>query len=95
MPERVDRITNASVYVLEVGPPQANQLQTLEDLELKGLVGLYRVGEKNRDQIKKDQASYLAQSDFLPTPSVMKGFMEPLGSPRMPLTSRGVDLSRS
>ena len=82
LPDRVGRIANASVFTLEVGPPQANQLQTLEDLESQGLVGLYKVGKKTREQVEMDQRSYLRASDFLPTPTVLKGFLEPLGATR-------------
>ena len=47
LPERVERISAASVYRLKVGPPRPNQLQTMDDLEEKGLVGLYRLEAKN------------------------------------------------
>ena len=52
-PDRVDRIQAASVFLLKVGPPQPNQLQTKQDLEERGLVGLYRIGEKTPTRHKR------------------------------------------
>jgi len=77
LPERVDRIRAASVFLLNVGPPQPNQMQTQEDLEERGLVGLYRVGEKSAQQIRAGQESYLKASDFMPTPAVLLSFWGP------------------
>lgn len=95
LPERVSRIANASVYVLEVGPPQPNQLQTQEDLEAQGLVGLYRTAKKEKKQINQDQQAYLTSSDFDPSPSVLRGFLEPMGNPGARLPKLDQDLSRS
>lgn len=78
-PDRVDRIRAASVFLLQVGPPQPNQLQTLQDLEDRGLVGLYRVGEKSPPDIRQGQETYLKESDFMPTPAILMGFWGPRG----------------
>lgn len=79
LPERVERIAKASVFFLSVGPPQPNQLQTTEDLEAQGLVGLYKGPRKSAGQTATDQRDYLDQSDFTPTPSALSGFLGPLG----------------
>ena len=73
-PERVARIAAASVYVLEVGPPRPNRMQTQEELVRQGLVGLYRVGRKDPERIARDQKSYLEESQFVPSPGVLKNF---------------------
>lgn len=78
-PDRVDRIQAASVFLLKVGPPQPNQLQNRRDLEERGLVGLYRTGEKPTRDIRQGQATYLRESDFLPTPAILMGFWGPRG----------------
>ena len=78
-PDRVDRIQAASVFLLKVGPPQPNQLQTLKDLQERGLVGLYRIGEKAPHDIRQGQENYLRESDFLPTPAILMGFWGPRG----------------
>lgn len=78
LPDRVERISAASVYLLRVGPPRPNQLQNLEDLEEQGMVGLYRVGKKPDDDVRQGQRSYLDSSPFAPSPGVLKGFLGPL-----------------
>jgi hypothetical protein len=78
LPERVERISAASVYLLRVGPPRPNQLQNMEDLVEQGMVGLYRLGKKADDDVRKGQAHYLETSPFAPSPSVLKGFLGPL-----------------
>ncbi|ADK86469.1 hypothetical protein Deba_3116 [Desulfarculus baarsii DSM 2075] len=78
-PERVTRIVTASVYELVVGPPKPNQIQTMDDLLEQGLVGLYRTGRKDATRAREDQRRYLAESDFDPTPALLKGFFGPMG----------------
>ncbi|KIX11901.1 hypothetical protein [Dethiosulfatarculus sandiegensis] len=78
LPDRVARISQASVFLLKVGPPRPNQMQTLDDLEQRGLVGLYRVGKKKEAAIQKGQESYLQESDFTPSPDVLLSFLGPL-----------------
>ena len=79
LPDRVDRIKSASVFMLSVGPPIPNQMQTQEDLLERGLVGLYRTGKKSEVAVRRDQESYLRQSDFTPSPGALRSIMEPLG----------------
>lgn len=81
-PERVQRIATASIFHLQVGPPRPNQLQTLEGLESDGLVGLYRVGKKDDQATRADQESYLAQSEFLPSPEALRYLLGELGPSR-------------
>jgi hypothetical protein len=76
LPERVERISAASVYRLKVGPPRPNQLQTMDDLEEKGLVGLYRLEAKNPEAIRSDQAQYLRASPFAPAPGALRSYMD-------------------
>lgn len=78
LPDRVARISQASVFLLKVGPPKPNQMQTLDDLEQRGLVGLYRVGKKKEAAIQKEQENYLSESDFSPSPEVLLSFLGPL-----------------
>ncbi len=77
LPDRVERIAAASVFLLRVGPPQPNQMQNLADLLARGVVGLYRQGKKPAEQAQSDQRTYLAQSDFLPSPAVLLDFLGP------------------
>ncbi len=81
-PERVDRISSASVFILRVGPPRPNQMQTREALEEEGLVGLYRFGKKDQDQVRTGQESYLKETDFLPSPGTLRGMLGPLNANR-------------
>ncbi len=81
-PERVDRISSASIYLLRVGPPRPNQLQTQESLESEGLVGLYRLTRKEDTAIHSDQERYLSQSDFQPSPSALLELLGPLAPSR-------------
>lgn len=81
-PERVQRIASASVFLLRVGPPRPNQLQTMEGLESEGLVGLYRVGKKDDQAARTDQERYLAQSEFLPSPEALRDLLGDLGPSR-------------
>ncbi len=76
LPDRVDRISAASVYLLRVGPPRPNQMQNLEDLHEKGVVGLYRFGKKSREDAARSQHEYLQNSDFTPTPSMLFSFLD-------------------
>ena len=78
-PDRVERIAAASVYDLVVGPPKPNQINSLEDLAEQGIVGLYRVAKKAEAQIAADQKRYLEESDFMPSPAILKSFLGPLG----------------
>lgn len=78
-PDRVERIAAASVYDLVVGPPKPNQINSLEDLAEKGIVGLYRIAKKADERIEADQKRYLDESDFLPSPAMLKSFLGPLG----------------
>ena len=80
LPDRVERIAAASVYHLEVGPPRPNQMQTLEDLLAKGMVGLYRVGKKSEAEIRAGQARYLAESPFAPAPGVLRHYLGPIAT---------------
>ena len=57
-------------------------MQTLENLEADGLVGLYRVGRKEDGEVRADQERYLSQSDFQPSPSVLRDLLGPLGPAR-------------
>jgi hypothetical protein len=50
-------------------------MQNQKDLEHKGLVGLYRVGKKSEDEVRNSQQTYLRQTDFLPSPEVLKVFL--------------------
>jgi len=77
LPDRVPRIAAASVYHLRVGPPRPNQLQTLEDLKAKGLVGLYRLGKKDPADVRAGQHQYLRSSPFAPSPGVLRDFLGP------------------
>ncbi len=76
MPDRVARISAASVFLLQVGPPKPNQMQRQEDLEGKGMVGLYRMGKKNEQEARAGQKSYLSESDFTPAPGVLRIFFD-------------------
>jgi hypothetical protein len=76
MPDRVARISSASVYLLRVGPPRPNQMQRLEDLENQGMVGLYRLGKKSNEETQAGQASYLQESEFAPAPGVLRIFFD-------------------
>ena len=76
MPDRVARISSASVYLLRVGPPVPNQMQRLEDLEDQGMVGLYRMGKKSTEETQVGQASYLQESEFAPAPGVLRVFFD-------------------
>lgn len=80
--ERVERISAASIYVLEVGPPRPNQLQTLENLQAEGLVGLYRTSKKDDATSRKDQNQYLSSLDFTPSPEGLKSLLGSLASLR-------------
>lgn len=79
VPTRVDRIRSASIFRLEVGPPVPNQLQNLEDLESRGMVGLYRNEKKSEEEAREDQERYLSQNRFMPTPQVIRDMLGPLG----------------
>lgn len=78
LPDRVERISAASVYLLRVGPPKPNQLQNMDDLVEQGMVGLYRLKKKADDDVRKGQAHYLESSPFAPSPSALKGFLGPM-----------------
>lgn len=83
-PDRVERISAASVYLLEIGPPRPNQMQTLEGLEADGVVGLYKVGKKSPPEALAGQQAYLQSSEFSPSPESLREFLGSLG----PLRSR-------
>jgi hypothetical protein len=76
MPDRVARISSASVYLLQVGPPRPNQMQRQEDLENQGMVGLYRMGEKSAEETQADQTAYLEESEFAPAPGILRVFFD-------------------
>lgn len=78
LPDRVERISAASIYLLQVGPPRPNQLQNMEDLLEQGMVGLYRTGKKAEEEVREGQALYLKNSPFTPSPSSLKGFLGPM-----------------
>ena len=78
-PDRIARIAAASVFQLSVGPPRPNQLQTMEGLLAEGIVGLYRVGKKEAQEVAQDQRTYLSQSEFLPSPNSLRGLLGSLG----------------
>jgi hypothetical protein len=78
----VQRISSASVFHLQVGPPRPNQLQTMEGLLSDGLVGLYRVGKKEDPLARADQERYLAQSEFMPSPEALRDLLGELGPSR-------------
>ena len=80
MPDRVARISAASVFLLQVGPPKPNQMQRQEDLEQQGMVGLYRMGKKSEQEAQAGQTSYLSQSDFSPSPGILRIFFETAAS---------------
>lgn len=75
LPDRVERIRSASIFLLRTGPPIPNQLQTQEDLIARGLVGLYRVGKKKDDEVAAGQRTYLETSPFTPQPGLLRDFM--------------------
>ena len=81
-PDRVDRIRSASVFRLQVGPPRPNQFQTMDGLLSDGIVGLYREGRKGEFEARNDQARYLAESDFVPSPEALRDLLGPLASDR-------------
>lgn len=81
-PDRVERIRAASVFTLQVGPPRPNQLQTMEGLLAEGVVGLYRVGKKESGHVRNDQARYLAESDFSPSPDALRDLLGSLAPDR-------------
>ena len=81
-PDRVERIRAASVFLLQVGPPRPNQLQTMEGLLSDGGVGLYRAGKKDQGAVHSDQARYLAESDFAPSPEALRDLLGPLAPDR-------------
>jgi hypothetical protein len=81
-PERVQRISSASIFLLRVGPPRPNQLQTQEGLESDGMVGLYRVGKKDQELARSDQEQYLNQSEFLPSPEALRDLLGSMGPSR-------------
>ncbi len=81
-PDRVDRIRSASVFRLQVGPPRPNQFQTMEGLLSEGIVGLYREGKKGEIETRTDQARYLAESDFVPSPEALRDLLGPLAPDR-------------
>ena len=78
LPDRVERISAASVYLLRVGPPKPNQLQNMDDLLEQGMVGLYRMGEKEEEEVREGQALYLKSSPFAPSPGTLKGYLGPM-----------------
>ncbi len=78
LPDRVERISAASVFLLRVGPPRPNQLQNMEDLLDQGMVGLYRAGKKAEEEVREGQALYLRSSPFTPSPSALKGYLGPM-----------------
>jgi hypothetical protein len=78
----VERISSASVFLLRVGPPRPNQMQTQQALEADGLVGLYRVGKKDQLEVRSGQESYLRDTDFLPSPDTLRGMLGPLNANR-------------
>ena len=78
LPDRVERISAASVYLLRVGPPRPNQLQKMEELVEQGMVGLYRMGKKDDEEVREGQAHYLNSSPFAPAPSALKGYLGPM-----------------
>jgi hypothetical protein len=80
--ERVERIADASIYVLKVGPPRPNQLQTLDNLEAEDIVGLYRLTKKNDDAARCDQERYLRNSDFMPSPESLRHLLGSLNGLR-------------
>jgi hypothetical protein len=80
--ERVERIAYASIYVLEVGPPRPNQLQTLDNLQAEGIVGLYRLSKKNDAATRYGQERYLKNSDFMPSPESLRNLLGSLNGLR-------------
>ena len=73
--DRVERISAASIYVLHVGPPVPNQLQTLEKLQDEGFVGLYRTVKKEDLIARRDQDNYLNSSEFVPSPESLRSLL--------------------
>jgi hypothetical protein len=80
--EKTERIASASIYVLRVGPPVPNQLQTLEKLKAEGFVGLYRLEKKETETALREQNSYLHASEFAPSPESLKNLLGSLASLR-------------
>ena len=81
-PDRVDRIRSAGVFRLQVGPPRPNQFQTMDGLLADGIVGLYRVEKKAEPEALADQARYLAESDFSPSPQALRDLLGSLAPDR-------------
>ncbi|MDR1398253.1 MAG: hypothetical protein LBJ14_11070 [Desulfarculales bacterium] len=80
--ERAERIASASIYILEVGPPVPNQLQTLEKLQADNFIGLYRLEKKETETILREQNNYLHASEFTPSPESLKNLLGSLASLR-------------
>jgi hypothetical protein len=57
-------------------------MQTLEALEAEGVVGLYRVGKKDQFEVRDSQEAYLRDTDFLPSPGILRGMLGPLNPNR-------------
>jgi hypothetical protein len=51
----------------------------MEGLLAEGIVGLYRVGKKEAQEVAQDQRTYLSQSEFLPSPNSLRGLLGSLG----------------
>lgn len=77
LPDRVARISSASVYRLRVGPPVPNQMQCYEDLVEQGMVGLYRMGKKAQGKVQAEQQKYLDESEFKPSLGMLLDFLGP------------------
>lgn len=54
----------------------------MEGLLSEGIVGLYREGKKNEFETRADQARYLAESDFVPSPEALRNLLGPLAPDR-------------
>ena len=78
----MERIASASIFNLQVGPPRPNQMQTRQALEDDGFVGLYRMGKKDQDEVRSSQETYLRQTEFLPSPEILRGMLGPLNPNR-------------
>lgn len=73
--DRAQRIAQASIYVLRVGPPVPNQMQTLENMLADNMVGLYRIAKKDAAVSQSEQNQYLDSCDFSPSPESLKSLL--------------------
>ncbi len=54
----------------------------MEGLLSEGIVGLYREGKKGEFEARADQARYLADSDFVPSPEALRDLLGSLAPDR-------------